>query len=338
MGFLLRVLLLATLLASPASCRSLAAKEPKCVPEPDLATAGLSLYPGSDSPLAVSGRVTMSSDGTVQTFYFDLDGLDTGCTEEFVGSGLTGNACGIHIHSGFTCDDASLVGGHYFVPPASDPWSDALPGYVAYYSTKDGSAEGVFEVDTGATSQDILGRAFVVHDATGARVACGLMVEAADPLCVGKLQTYPGYEGLFPDAKGKITMVTVDGTTQYVEYKLNGLDTGCAGGYNAEAANSCGLHIHSGSTCQDAALVGGHYFAPDFVDPWTEKSLSYVASTRGRAKGSLSAVTGGTSLDVIGRAFVVHGYDGGRIACGLIDKCPKKCVPMPGKGGNRPGL
>ena len=104
--------------------------------------------------------------------------------------------------------------------------------------------------------------------------------------------------------------------------------TGCAGGYNASFGNSCGLHIHSGSSCEAASQVGGHYATNGFADPWTEKSLSYVSSTNGNAEGKLSAVTGGTSLDVLGKAFVVHGYDGGRIACGTLEYCDP-CGPPP---------
>ena len=92
--------------------------------------------------------------------------------------------------------------------------------------------------------------------------------------------------------------------------------------------SSCGLHIHSGSSCEAASEVGGHYATNGFADPWTEKSLSYVSSTNGNAEGKLSAVTGGTSLDVLGKAFVVHGYDGGRIACGTLEYCDP-CGPPP---------
>ena len=30
---------------------------------------------------------------------------------------------GLHIHSGFTCDDADGVGGHYYTGLSSDPWT-----------------------------------------------------------------------------------------------------------------------------------------------------------------------------------------------------------------------
>ena len=112
--------------------------------------------------------------------------------------------------------------------PAADPWSDGGMGvdYVAFYSTTTGTASGNFDADTGATTSDLLGRAFVVHDANGGRIACALMEPVVDPLCVTNFATYPGYYGAFPDATGVITMATVDKTTQYFDYTLKGLDLG----------------------------------------------------------------------------------------------------------------
>ena len=98
--------------------------------------------------------------------------------------------------------------------------------YVAFYSTTTGTASDNFDADTGTTTSDLLGRAFVVHDANGGRIACALMEPVVDPLCVTNFATYPGYYGAFPDATGVITMVTVDKTTQYFDYTLKGLDLG----------------------------------------------------------------------------------------------------------------
>ena len=48
----------------------------------------------------------------------------------------------------------------------------------------------------------------------------------------------------------------------------------------------------------------------------------YTASCDGSAEGVAQVVTGGTGSDVEGRAVVVHGYDGGRIACALLSPLP----------------
>ena len=36
------------------------------------------------------------------------------------------------------------------------------------------------------------------------------------------------------------------------------------------------------------------------------------------ASGTLSVATGATAAEVAGRAFIVHAYDGSRIACALL--------------------
>lgn len=81
------------------------------------------------------------------------------------------NACGIHIHAGTTCEDAAAVGGHYFDATSitADPWSP-----ITYSASRYGSAVGYVKVAIGK-GQDIFGRAMVVHDSTGARVACAVL-------------------------------------------------------------------------------------------------------------------------------------------------------------------
>lgn len=124
---------------------------------------------------------------------------------------------------------------------------------------------------------------------------------------------YPGYTG--PLAVAGTVAITTEDTTQTIEMAFTGLDTACAGGAGS-AANSCGVHIHSGKTCSDASLVGGHYYTGDVMaDPWT--SVAY-SSADGTFVSTLSVDTGGAASDVRGRAFVVHGHNGGRIACALL--------------------
>jgi len=80
------------------------------------------------------------------------------------------NACGIHVHVGGDCENASTIGGHYYKQDviAPDPWKPIM------YSAEGGKASGVtIKVVTGVTSEDVAGRTMVVHDASGARIACG---------------------------------------------------------------------------------------------------------------------------------------------------------------------
>merc|ERR1719411_199637 len=87
--------------------------------------ASLESYPGYSGALATGGSVTVTTSGTgdaaSQILEYRLDGADVAsCATTPVG---VGNACGIHIHSGVTCSDASQVGGHFWPAGSSDPWS-----------------------------------------------------------------------------------------------------------------------------------------------------------------------------------------------------------------------
>merc|ERR1712025_728558 len=100
-------------------------------------------------------------------FKWALSGLEKDCAT----AQDAPNACGIHIHTGTTCSDASAVGGHFYDDSlASDPWATVV---YTTESASGGTAHGKGVVDIGGG--DIRGRAFVVHDATGGRVGCGLI-------------------------------------------------------------------------------------------------------------------------------------------------------------------
>ena len=79
--------------------------------QPVLTASGFVRYPGYSGNLAVAGTVSIATAGTTQTIDLSFTGLDAACA---AGAGPAGNSCGVHIHSGKTCSDASLVGGHYF--------------------------------------------------------------------------------------------------------------------------------------------------------------------------------------------------------------------------------
>jgi len=122
-------------------------------------------YPGYTGDLKVEGEAFAWSLHETAWLQFSIDGVETDCKRTPDG---VANACGIHIHEGETCDDAEQVGGHFFdgsIP--SDPWASQV------YSTRHGAASGLFPTKIG--TDDIAGRALVVHDKTGARVACGLI-------------------------------------------------------------------------------------------------------------------------------------------------------------------
>ena len=90
-------------------------------------------------------------------------------------------AGGFHIHSGTTCASADDVGGHYYEGMATDPWDTTLD-----FTTTGTTATGNFLVSgfTADANDDVNllsveNRAFVIHNADGDRIGCGVLEEVA---------------------------------------------------------------------------------------------------------------------------------------------------------------
>jgi len=129
-------------------------------------------YPGYTGDVNTTGSVigTFPAEGFVTKFSYDLQGLEPECTN-----------CGIHIHTGKTCDIAGEILGHYYGDLA-DPWT--LEGGAVYNSDKQGTASGSFELRTGYdTLNDNVGHAVVIHGQDGTRLSCGILgIGASDTL------------------------------------------------------------------------------------------------------------------------------------------------------------
>jgi hypothetical protein len=113
----------------------------------------------------VSGKVTISVTPTGLLGVGSASNLEA----NLIGADCAyANGCGVHVHSGTACTDASAQGGHYYVM-VPDPWAN-----VRYIGTNAaGNASYTFSVPTTAT--DIDGKPFIVHNSAGARVACGIL-------------------------------------------------------------------------------------------------------------------------------------------------------------------
>lgn len=134
-----------------------------------------------------------------QYMSYRLSGTDPACGRQDV-SGVA-NACGIHIHVGTDCSDASTVGGHLWnhSVEAKDPWQDVRYSSKACHemSCHDGvyqaiSDDGPVHVMTGLANEKIIGHVVVVHDVTGARIACSPL---GSDLKADHFRPYPGYKG-----------------------------------------------------------------------------------------------------------------------------------------------
>merc|ERR1719506_3380529 len=94
-----------------------------CAAVADARGVELGVYPDYAGELVVTGEVNayLAKSGNAYLTY-QLAGLEDACKSTPEG---VGNACGIHIHEGKTCDDASAVGGHYYDTDSldADPWA-----------------------------------------------------------------------------------------------------------------------------------------------------------------------------------------------------------------------
>ena len=73
------------------------------------------------------------------------------------------------------------------------------------------------------------------------------------------------------------------------------------------ATNGCGVHIHSGRSCNSTSTQGGHYYDNVTVpiDPWIDER--YSSDTRGKA--NFQSVLKIGSVDIEGRVFVGTYFD-----------------------------
>jgi len=207
-----------------------------------------------------------------------------------------------------------------------DPWA-SIRYTVAQDAETTTSGQNV-RVATGKTLADVKGRTMVVHDVTGARVACSLLTAESSrnaALVVESFTPYPGYTG------DLATVGTVDleqigtGTnaSQALAFSLTGADPSCGTDDVSGVANACGIHVHEGSDCSNASTIGGHYYdleAYPSEDPW--KPIVYSAPGGNTTGVTTRIVTGVTNADVVNRTLIVHDVTGARIACGQIVNAP----------------
>jgi len=120
---------------------------------------------------------------------------------------------------------------------------------------------------------------------------------------------------IYPEYNGNIAMsgnveISFDDFTMDFVFEGGGLERSC---------QNCGIHIHSGTTCSNADLVGDHYWAPAGTpDPWTSDLTYYDSDMDGNATGEFFVENGYSIDENIGHAVVIHAADGKRVGCGLL--------------------
>lgn len=75
---------------------------------------------------------------------------------------------------------------------------------------------------------------------------------------IKELGHYPGYNGS-ARIHGYATLHFEHNDTVTAHYELHGVEAECHSPAEG-VANSCGIHIHEGKSCSDAAAPGGHYY------------------------------------------------------------------------------
>ncbi|KAH8066203.1 hypothetical protein JL722_619 [Aureococcus anophagefferens] len=254
--------------------------------------------PGYDGPLDVSGAVTF----TVQRYpaAADRQTATIGAYPGYSGDvAVTGSVVvsetdgGIQMWGALAGLEASVAGGFHIHSGTTCASADAVGGHyfegmaddpwtTTYESDSVGSSSTSLSLDdfTLDDAYPVAGRAVVVHAADGTRVGCGVL-ESAAPTVKVLGEFVDGFAGL-------------------------------------EASASGGFHIHTGTTCADAAAVGGHYYAHDAgaVDPWFD--TKYETDAVGAVSGTVAAFVD-FDLPIAGRTVVVHDAAGARVACGVLE-------------------
>lgn len=132
----------------------------------------------------------------------------------------------------------------------------------------------------------------------------GVGVAQADETLEADISAYPGTSN---EISGEVETEFDDGYVT-VEYDLSGLEPSATGG----------LHIHVGTSCENAADVGGHYYAPKAgPDYWS--NANWVSDAKGDAKGSFRLLSSLDGDDNEGHAVVVHDSTGARVGCGVLE-------------------
>ena len=266
--------------------------------------ATLGTYPDYAGDYTVAGHVEVTETATGISLAGTMIGLEAS------GTG------GFHIHSGYTCDVADGVGGHYYEGMDSDPWT----------TTVTAGANGVAAVNLEVAgfslggSMPVFGRALVAHLSTGDRAGCGVL--GAPSQAGVTLAAYPDTDST---VTGTLQVVSDSGGNLKIVGTMTGLES-CASG---------GIHIHTGVSCAVADDVGGHFFDGMDTDPWT---TTYTSDSSGASSTVVTMETGfsvgSDALRVAGRTVVVHDSSGARVACGVIEPTLGSFVTL----GAYPGL
>ena len=140
--------------------------------------------------------------------------------------------------------------------------------------------------------------------------AASLVLFRLRPLVSDGMASLGPYPGAPCCSGGGALMVHSLATAVHVEGVVTGVNS------------SGGWHVHTGSSCANAAEVGGHLLTATGDDPWANLTYNLPSGgTVARVDATVGGFTlsGGTGVSSIqGRVIVLHNGTGGRIKCGVI--------------------
>jgi hypothetical protein len=265
--------------------------------------ASLTKYPSYTGPVTVTGSVLLTQTSSSSLTLFG-----------FLSSSEVSSTGGLHVHSvtnvaALSCSDA-VVGGHYYEDGGVDVWAttDKYTTDATGATDFDLPAVSGFTVD--GKTMPVAGRAVVVHDSAGNKVACG-MITVHPRLSVARYSTLPGYTGaLLPRgiAVFEPEVTTPSGLSQALGCSVIGA------GMIGQA--DFGAHIHAGSTCEDPQ---GHLY--DGEDGWGDVHIPVTGSTGGSKFFMVDDFTFDSGpLSIEGRVSVLHDAAGAKVGCGVMEE------------------
>jgi len=292
------------------------------------------------------GSATNLPDSGVVSAYGGVGGPD--CT--------SANGCGVHIHSGSDCTNTTTQQGHWYNPDVltEDPWLTV--GYLQ--TSEDGFGEYAHCVHTGydlvADPNLLDGLAFIIHAEDGSRVSCGIIdaigVEDVSPTILETEVTpipgavppsgdddngVTGIVQVIANIQDPVDVVCYQGIAIDLEPDVESFLLG-TGSDQCNVTNGCGVHIHSGTGCNNTEVQGGHYYDADSVavDPWLLASYLTTGSDGGTSFVGciISSTSTEDNLDYNEKPFIVHGVDGGRLSCGILSP-PEDLSPTEAPSG-----
>eukprot|EP00928_Gymnodinium_smaydae_P003752 TRINITY_DN11327_c0_g2_i1.p1 TRINITY_DN11327_c0_g2~~TRINITY_DN11327_c0_g2_i1.p1 ORF type:complete len:360 (-),score=41.20 TRINITY_DN11327_c0_g2_i1:314-1330(-) len=139
------------------------------------------------------------------------------------------------------------------------------------------------------------------------------------PLVTKAFTKYPTYSGAL-SVVGTVSIGFEEPSKLVLFFNLKGVDEACTSTFNSsKKANSCGIHVHEGKTCESA---GGHYWSKNYSnsDPWASVRYTYDGAKKSAIGENVHVSTGASLKDTVGRTIVVHDQNGTRIACALMEQ------------------